>query len=77
MSYRPACAALLSLVGALTMSAPAVAQQDYLYGEQNFRNACRAPLKYAAGACVRRCPAGYRERGGRYCRPPGPSGWGD
>ena len=27
----------------------------------------RPPLKFAAGACVRRCPAGYRDTG-RYCR---------
>ncbi|KMO17462.1 hypothetical protein [Methylobacterium indicum] len=24
---------------------------------------CRPPLKFAAGACVARCPAGYEDRG--------------
>ena len=65
----------LATVLPLALADPASAQQGYLYGEQNFRNACRPPLKYAAGACVRRCPAGYRDRGGRYCRPPSQMGW--
>jgi hypothetical protein len=49
---------------------PALAQspaQSFVYGQKQFRHACRPPLKYAAGTCVRRCPAGYQNTGG-YCR---------
>lgn len=64
-----ALVALALLAGALAAPAPVLAgpAQDYLFGEQRFRNACRPPLKYAAGACVRRCPAGYQSFRG-YCR---------
>lgn len=41
--------------------------QSFVYGQKRFRHACRPPLKYAAGTCVRRCPAGYQNMGG-YCR---------
>lgn len=41
--------------------------QSFVYGQRQFRHACRPPLKFAAGACVRRCPAGYRDEG-RTCR---------
>ncbi|MGU3540070.1 hypothetical protein [Methylobacterium sp. A54F] len=41
--------------------------QSYMFREQRFRNTCRRPLKFAAGTCVRRCPAGYQDMGG-YCR---------
>ena len=60
---------LLTAAGTLIPPAPASAgpAQSYLFGEQRFRKACRPPLKYAAGACVRRCPAGY-ENLGRFCR---------
>ncbi|MEH3148529.1 MAG: hypothetical protein PGN34_25135 [Methylobacterium frigidaeris] len=68
--FNASTVAFLALAAALWASAPAGAQQNYLYGERNFGKACRPPLKYAAGACVRRCPAGYRARG-RYCKPPG------
>ena len=37
--------------------------QDYEFRPRSVRNACRPPLKFAAGACVRRCPAGYRDNG--------------
>ena len=59
----------LAAAGAIAASGPASAgrAQDYLFGEARFRDACRPPLKYAAGACVRRCPAGYRDQG-RTCR---------
>ena len=72
MHPRFACAALLLTVGALPVgsAAPAVAQnpdQSYEYRQPRFRTACPPPLKFAAGACVRRCPAGYRNMGG-YCR---------
>ncbi|WP_457108370.1 hypothetical protein [Methylobacterium sp. P5_C11] len=49
---------------------PALAQspaQSFVYGQKRLRHACRPPLKFAAGACVRRCPAGYQTSGG-YCR---------
>ncbi|WP_336487633.1 hypothetical protein [Methylobacterium nigriterrae] len=71
MSTRLARAALLVLAVALPAGAavPALAgpAQSYVYREQRFRNACPPPLKFAAGACVRRCPAGYQNMGG-YCR---------
>lgn len=67
---RRLLAALLLLAGAGSFTAPAPASagpaQSYLFGEQRFRNTCRPPLKYAAGACVRRCPAGYQSFRG-YC----------
>ncbi|MDP4025043.1 hypothetical protein Q8W71_20655 [Methylobacterium sp. NEAU 140] len=69
MATRHLGAALFALAVALP-ALPAAAQspaQSYVYGEKQFRNACRPPLKFAAGACVRRCPAGYRNTGG-YCR---------
>ena len=65
--------ALVAAMAAATLGAlpePASAQspaQSFAYRQQRFRNACRPPLKFAAGACVRRCPAGYRNDGG-YCR---------
>lgn len=69
---RLSCAAVLGIAGALpmTLSSPAAAQspaKDFLFQEQRFSRACRPPLKYAAGACVRRCPAGYEDMG-RTCR---------
>lgn len=63
--------AVLLLAAAGSLVSPPLASagpaQSYLFGEKRFRNACRPPLKYAAGACVRRCPAGY-ESLGRFCR---------
>ncbi|WP_082476027.1 hypothetical protein [Methylobacterium sp. Leaf99] len=69
---RLSCAAVLGIAGALpvALSGPAAAQspaKDFLFQEQRFSRACRPPLKYAAGACVRRCPAGYEDMG-RTCR---------
>jgi hypothetical protein len=60
---------LLAGLGLLAGPVPAFAgpAQSYLFGEQRFRKACRPPLKYAAGACVRRCPAGFESFRG-YCR---------
>ena len=52
------------------LTGPAAAQspaKDYLFQEKRFSRACRPPLKYAAGACVRRCPAGFEDMG-RTCR---------
>jgi hypothetical protein len=61
--------ALSMLVLPISAAAPALAgpAQSYQYREKRFRNACRPPFKFAAGACVRRCPAGYQNNGG-YCR---------
>ncbi len=33
---------------------------------QQEESPCRPPLKFAAGACVAQCPAGYEDRG-RVC----------
>ncbi|GJD76386.1 hypothetical protein [Methylobacterium goesingense] len=63
-------AALLMLTLPMMSAMPAAAQspaKDYLFQEQRFSRACRPPLKYAAGACVRRCPAGFEDMG-RTCR---------
>jgi hypothetical protein len=60
----------LLLVAMALPPLPAAAQspaQSFVYREKRFRNACRPPLKFAAGACVRHCPAGYQNMGG-YCR---------
>ncbi len=72
MLTRSTCAALALFAVGLPMglawsATPAEAAQSYLYREKRFKHACRPPLKFAAGACVRRCPAGYRDTG-RYCR---------
>lgn len=69
MSLRRIAAATLLLAVALP-PLPAFAQspaQSFVYRQQRFRHACRPPLKFAAGTCVRHCPAGYRNTGG-YCR---------
>jgi len=72
MRPRFAYATLFLILSAVPvgMAGPAAAQnpdQSFEYRQQRFRNACPAPLKFAAGACVRRCPAGYQNNGG-YCR---------
>ncbi|GJD95208.1 hypothetical protein [Methylobacterium iners] len=69
---RPLTAALLLLAVAspLGTTIPAAAQspsKSYLFQEQQLGRACPPPLKFAAGACVRRCPAGYEDNG-RTCR---------
>jgi hypothetical protein len=69
MILRLAATATLLLAVALP-PLPALAQspaQSFVYGQKRFRHACRPPLKFAAGACVRRCMAGYQDMGG-YCR---------
>ena len=43
--------------------------------EEQFAFHCRAPLKFAAGACVPACPAGFEDRG-RVCVFRGRSGGG-
>ncbi|QEE38358.1 MULTISPECIES: hypothetical protein [unclassified Methylobacterium] len=63
----PASLLLLAVVLAPLPVAAQSPAQSFVYGEKRFRHACRPPLKYAAGACVRRCPAGYQTMGG-YCR---------
>ncbi|AWN42321.1 hypothetical protein [Methylobacterium durans] len=72
MRSRFTCATLLLTAGTLLagMAGPAGAQnpdQSFEYRQPRFKNACPPPLKFAAGACVRRCPAGYQNMGG-YCR---------
>lgn len=71
MTLRPTTALLLvGLTSPLSAPLSAAAQspaKDFLFQEQRFNKACRPPLKYAAGACVRRCPAGYEDMG-RTCR---------
>ncbi|GJD79162.1 hypothetical protein [Methylobacterium gregans] len=58
---------LLVLGLAIAALAPAeAAPRDR--GDQRFKTTfCRPPLKYAAGACVARCPAGFADTG-RVCR---------
>ncbi len=70
MLVRLLLAATVAYAGVAFQPEPASAQspaQSFAYRQQRFRHACRPPLKFAAGACVRRCPAGYRNDGG-YCR---------
>ena len=60
----------LPAIVSMGLAMPAQAQspsKDFLFQEQRFSRACRPPLKYAAGACVRRCPTGYEDMG-RTCR---------
>lgn len=69
MTLRSLSPALIVFSFAIA-AVPAFAQspaQSFVYGQKQFRNACRPPLKYVAGACVRRCPAGYQDMG-RTCR---------
>jgi len=67
--FRRVVLLLMACAGFLVSPVPTSAgpAQSYLFGEQRFRTACRPPLKYAAGACLRRCPAGYESFRG-YCR---------
>ena len=64
---RAILAALTLTVGAMPMAAWAGPAQSYQYERRTTGRLCRPPLKFAAGACVRRCPAGFRDNGG-YCR---------
>lgn len=70
MLARLTCAALFVAASVLPLT-PAMAgpAQDYQYQRRQLGRGqvCRPPLKFAAGACVRRCPAGYQDMGG-YCR---------
>jgi hypothetical protein len=70
MILRLTVAAAVLAFAVATLGVPAFAQspaQSFVYGQKRFGHACRPPLKFAAGACVRRCPAGYQTMGG-YCR---------
>lgn len=69
MTIRLACALLILAALPLGTANPSAAgpAQSYQYRQKAVRNACPPPLKFAAGACVRRCPAGYRDLGGT-CR---------
>ncbi|WP_082504445.1 hypothetical protein [Methylobacterium sp. Leaf117] len=55
-----------ALIGGPVDSAQA-ANRSGIDHPKAYRYSCQPPLKFAAGACVRRCPAGYRDTG-RYCR---------
>ena len=55
------------VLGLATVAAEAGPAQSYQYERRTTGRLCRPPLKFAAGACVRRCPAGFRDNGG-YCR---------
>jgi hypothetical protein len=65
MILRLARRAALLLAASLTLGGEAMAgpAQDYEFRPPSVRKACRPPLKFAAGACVRSCPAGYRDNG--------------
>ncbi len=49
--------ALTILLVSLCATAPSANAQ------QAWSDACNPPLKYAAGACVAACPAGYEDQG--------------
>lgn len=72
MILRLAFASLLVLtvaapLGSVALSTPAQAKYT-MDREKRFGGLCKPPLKFAAGACVKRCPAGYRDTGRGYCR---------
>ncbi|MHC2018224.1 hypothetical protein [Methylobacterium sp. CM6247] len=72
MILRLAFASLLVLtvaapLGSVALSTPAQAKYS-MDREKRFGGLCKPPLKFAAGACVKRCPAGYRDTGRGYCR---------
>ncbi len=76
MQTRFAPILLIVITGSISTAGPVAAQspaQSFEFRQPRFKNACPPPLKFAAGACVRRCPAGYRNNGG-YCRLQG-GGW--
>ena len=64
---RAFLAALALFFGLTPMTVSAGPAQSYQYERRTTGRLCRPPLKSAAGACVRRCPAGFRDNGG-YCR---------
>lgn len=64
----PVC--VLLVIAGMGATVPAAAQspsKSYMFQERQLANVCRPPLKFAAGACVRVCPAGYQDMG-RTCR---------
>ncbi|TXN26751.1 MULTISPECIES: hypothetical protein [unclassified Methylobacterium] len=63
---RWALLAVLLPLGTPALSAPRGTAQSASQ-EERFRSMCEPPLKLAAGACVRECPAGYRDSGLGYC----------
>jgi hypothetical protein len=63
MILRLACFTVLLFAVSIPTVAMAGPAQDYEFRPRSVRTACRPPLKFAAGACVRRCPAGYRDNG--------------
>lgn len=67
ISLASLAVASVASIGALGQSAIAKQSDAYRQQKASFRYSCRPPLKFAAGACVKRCPAGYQNTG-RYCR---------
>ena len=72
MNLRFVFASLLALtvsvpLGSVVLSTPGQAKYS-MDREKRFGRRCTPPLKFAAGACVTRCPAGYRDTGRGYCR---------
>ena len=70
MLSRHLIGTLLLGAAALPLTAPGTAQAEEaqsFYYEQQLSRFCSRPLKFAAGACVPYCPAGFSDEGG-YCR---------
>ncbi|MGA0596415.1 hypothetical protein [Enterovirga sp. CN4-39] len=69
MSARIVASGLLLCLAAIPLAAPAQADpaKDYLFQERQLRTFCQPPLKFAAGACMPYCPAGFEDLGS-YCR---------
>jgi hypothetical protein len=71
MFARVAGAALVLGLAAIpaTIAGPAQADpaKDYLFQERLLRQFCPPALKFAAGACLPYCPAGFEDNGS-YCR---------
>lgn len=56
---------VVMILGSVSAATNALAQWREGNPEE-FASSCRPPLKFAAGACVTSCPAGYEDRG-RVC----------
>jgi hypothetical protein len=57
---------LRGVVLAAVFASPAALAQSRDWNQGQFSDYCRPPLKFAAGACVPACPAGFEDRG-RVC----------
>jgi hypothetical protein len=69
MTARLVASGLLLCLATGPVAAPALADpaKDYLFQERLLRHFCPPPLKFAAGACMPYCPAGFEDNG-TYCR---------